>query len=508
MRENFVKYCSIVGAHLVMAPLSFFWVYGNLAEYMNSYFQFSCAPGCLDIDSEWILSLYIATTCPGILLTKLLAGKIGLKWIGVVVAILGNAGLFASAWSIQVSVAWTTLLLGVLMGVVQGTTSVVAFENVNNWAPDRAAVLMATTTSTATALSVLQNQLITFIVNPNNIKPNVNEGLKAYFSQPELLARVPLALICYAAITCGTQFVGYILLASPPKPVSYAVSNAAVVGGNTPSIMDRSKPVDQLQPVSNTELNLNNPESYGSNSNIKENSNPNKPSTFAQSNPIQLKQDTDQEMSTNTNQQFGQQVSLKPLEALKTPVFYVLYFYGIVTVYGLLLKGKYYKQFALLYIHNDRFLTLVGTLLPIVSTLIRIILGFLLDKHIITIQDTLVFSLSLNSVLCFFWYLAPQVSDVLYTFLVLGLAAAHTVYSAIIPTACLRVFGPAHFSVNYGLIYSSIFIIGILSAVVVTPMMQGLGWEWVFASCGIACLITLVFAVCVDFNAAKYDATW
>ncbi|GFS15706.1 LOW QUALITY PROTEIN: oxalate:formate antiporter [Elysia marginata] len=483
-----------------MAPLSFFWVYGNLAEYMNSYFQFSCAPGCLDIDSEWILSLYIATTCPGILLTKFLAGKIRLKWIGVVVAILGNAGLFASAWSVQVSVAWTTVFLGVMMGVVQGSTSVIAFEHVNSWAPDRAAVLMATTTSTATALSVLQNQLITIIVNPDNTKPDANEGLKAYFSQPEILARVPLALICYAAITCGCQFVGYLLLASPPKPVTCSASSTTAVKSKTPSDRDETECSAEMNPLSKAELNGHTAETYGSHNDTNGLSESNESSSFAGGNSVQLKHSTCQNMLSNTNQNSRHTSSVKPIEALKTSVFYVLYLYGIVIVYGQLLKAKYYKEFALLYIQNDRFLTLVGTLLPIMSTLIRVVLGLLLDKDIITIQDILVISLSLNSVLCFFWYLAPQVSDVLYTFLVLGLAAAQTVYAAIIPTACLRVFGPGHFSSIYGLMYTSIFIIGILSAVVVSPLMHGLGWEWVFASCGIASLVALMFTVCVDFD--------
>ena len=89
-----------------MAPLSYLWMYGNLSEYMESYFRLTCSPDCMDGDSQWILSLSIAMVCPGILVTKPLVDRIGLKWTGILSAALFNAApMFGSAWTVNVSVA-------------------------------------------------------------------------------------------------------------------------------------------------------------------------------------------------------------------------------------------------------------------------------------------------------------------------------------------------------------------------------------------------------------------
>ncbi|RUS81575.1 hypothetical protein EGW08_010676, partial [Elysia chlorotica] len=359
------KYFSIIGAHFAMAPLSFLWVYGNLSAYMESYFRFGCSSGCMDGDSEWLLSLFLALGCPGILLTKLLVDRIGLKWTGILGAAVLNAALLGSAWTVPVSVAWTTVLLGVLLGLAQGLTLTVLFQVVSAWAPDRAALYMSTTTGAATALSILENQLVTAIVNPENLKPDA--------------------------------FIG-----------------------------------------------------------------------------------------TETDHQ---QVSLAPSEVLRAPVFYAILMYGIGTLYSLVLKANYYKQFALLYIHDDRYLTLVGTLIPIFASVSRIAFGAFLNKRIVSIKGAIIFSLSVNCVLCSFWYFIPQINAILYLVFVLCLAVSQSLYYVITPAACVYVFGPAHFPTNYGLVLSSLAIVGLLSPVVIPRLMYGLGWQWLFASSASFCAV-------------------
>ncbi|KAK3751122.1 hypothetical protein RRG08_039127 [Elysia crispata] len=183
---------------------------------MESYFRSACIPNCSGGDREWTLSLYLAMTCPGIHLTKLLADHIGLKWTAVVGAVLINIGLFGSAWTVQISQGWTTFHLGVVLGLAQGLTVTVCFQFISAWAPDKAVILMATTTASSTALSVLQNQVITAIVNPDNIKPDIVEGFKTYFSQRTVLDKVPTALVAYAAMALCLQVIGVLLMATPP----------------------------------------------------------------------------------------------------------------------------------------------------------------------------------------------------------------------------------------------------------------------------------------------------
>ncbi|GFN91625.1 oxalate:formate antiporter [Plakobranchus ocellatus] len=214
--EKCVKYCSIFGAHLVMAPVSFLWIFGNLSAYMDSYFRFSCYPKCADCDTQWLLALYIAGGCPGGLLTKVLVKRLGLKWTGVFAMIICCLSTLGSAWVLQYSVAWTVILYSVFFGQAVGMNFSVSYQLVGGWAPENFALFTATVTGFPTTLSIIQNQLITAYVNPDNLKADAYVGHRTYFSQPEILHRVPMTVIMYGAMTFVIQMIGYILITNPP----------------------------------------------------------------------------------------------------------------------------------------------------------------------------------------------------------------------------------------------------------------------------------------------------
>ncbi|RUS80970.1 hypothetical protein EGW08_011245, partial [Elysia chlorotica] len=359
--EKFTKYCSLIGAHFIMAPLSFLWNYGNLSAYMDSYFQLYCAPDCVDFDSQWIINTYLACACPGVFLSWFMLKKVGLKTAGVIIMFMANLALIASAWTLQVSIVGTVMLMGVINGMGMGPTVCIGFMYINGWAGKNSGLLIGTATSAPTILSIAQNQIITAYVNPKNLKADTLIGVRAYFSQHEILTR--------------------------------------------------------------------------------------------------------------------------PLEILRTGDFYALWLFGVALGFGLILKNNYYKQFGLLYINNDMFLTLVGSLIPVFASTARIVFGACIDRNILSIQDCLAISLAANSILCAFWFFAPQVDNILYMFLILFMACAHAVVHTIVGTGVAKLFGPDHYYINYGLVYSGSFVSAILSAFVVTPLLQAVGWFWLFASC-------------------------
>ncbi|RUS72599.1 hypothetical protein EGW08_019634, partial [Elysia chlorotica] len=402
--------------HFVTAPLSFLWVYGNLSVYMESYFRFGCRSDCLTSDREWILSVYMATSCPGILLTKMLTDRLGLKWTIVAGAGLVNLCLFGSVWTVQISQACTTFLLGCVLGLANGLTQTACFQYVTAWAPDKSAILMATTTAASTTLSVVQNQVITTIVNPENVRPDVVEGSRTYFSQKNVLDKVPVAFVTYA----GVAF----------------------------SSLQATLYMDDMNSPSTTHTEL---------------------------------EPTDK--------------SLKPVEALKTPVFYALYLFVLAIYYALALKANFYKEFALLYIKNDKYLTLCGSLVPVVASIARLVVGLSISNKVTTVKTAIVFSLSGNCVLLSFWYLAPQVSPALYMVFILCLAAAQSLCYVLVPVACAEVFGRTHFSTNYGLALSSLLLLGFLAPLVISSLMQTLGWQWIFQSSSMMCAVALVLVV-------------
>ncbi|GFO06821.1 oxalate:formate antiporter-like isoform x1 [Plakobranchus ocellatus] len=484
-----------------MAPSSFLWIFGNLSAYMDSFFRFSCYPKCADCDTKWILALYVAGRFPGGLLTKILVKRLGLKWTGVVAMVICGLTMLGSAWVLQHSVAWTVVLYSVFFGQAVGINYSVSYQLVGGWAPDNFALFTATMTSFSTTLSIIQNQLITAYVNPNNLKADAHEGHRTYFSQSEILNRVPMAVIIYGAMTFVLQMVGYILISNPPEISSHGlilresdISHSKYVekGKYNSDILSSN---DKLHKLSER-VKRYGPNNEIATTNVIENCHI-VPSIINQ-NEISAKNNSERNAPTIHHNEHVPK-SWKPSEIVKTPVFYALLFFGTSILYGLVLQSNYYKQFALLYINDDKYLTLVGTLIPIVSTISRIIFGACIDKGLLSVKDVVVLSLSMHIIFCTFWFFAPQVNAVLYLILMLCLAMTQSMYYLIMPTAGLRIFGPGHFSTNYGFLLINNLIVGI-TPLFVGPLLDILGWFGLFISASITSLVSLIFVVFTDFN--------
>ncbi|GFR84700.1 oxalate:formate antiporter [Elysia marginata] len=453
---------SIIGAHFSMAPLSFMWFYGNLIAYMDSYFHFACFRRCLDADSQWILAMYVAGQVPGAFLVKTLVNRFGLKWTGMVTMVISNAAILASAWSLQASVALTAVIYALFVGPCVGICTFVALQVVCGWTPQWTGVFMATVTGFSTLLSMVQNQIITAYINPHNLKTDAMVGVSAYFSQSEILDRVPRAVVIIAAMTFVLQLVGYVLITNPPEPSQKKVKTGAMTNTEVEEVIGELVHSQPIHDLPNRALELNG-KTYGSNGEICETKSlETVPVSHADGNSLESREHRSGDVDTP--------ISWKSSEMLRSSAYYAVLFAGTALEFGLQIKANFYKQFAQLYIHNDRYLTLVGTLVPITSTLSRVVFGVLHDKGYLTLKDTLVVGLSVNSVLCAFWYIVPQVSAILYMFLVLGLAVAQGLFYVFLFCAPLRLFGPDHLSTNYALTLMCVVFASLMTPVLTNNM--------------------------------------
>ncbi|KAK3772832.1 hypothetical protein RRG08_062514 [Elysia crispata] len=475
-----------------MAPLSFVLNYGNLSAYMESYFQVYCAPDCVDGDSQWILNTYLAAGWPGIFLLWLILKKIRPKSAGIIIMFLTNLSLIASAWTLQVSIVGTAIMMGVVSGLGIDATLCIGFMYINGWASKNAGVLTGTLTSAPTILAVVQNQIITAYVNPKNLKADTVIGVRAYFSQREILERVPEIILILGFMGLGLQMFGYLLISNPPT-----------ASDHPPEAKDNE--MNGYFEKGNDNICCDNPDSNSALVNKKESTEHYDAKAIKTDNFITLTTSKNGALQTNHQTNDGDSIkssssspaykvrSYTPSEALRSGHFYALWLYSVAVGYGIILNNNYYKQFGLLYINNDVFLTLVGSLIPVFASATRIILGTCIDRNILSIQDCLVISLAANSFLCAFWFFAPQVNDILYMVLVLALACAQSMFHTIVGFGVGKLFGHEHFYINYGLVYTSAFFTAIASAVAVTSLLQALGWFWLFTSSSVLSILVLFY---------------
>ena len=487
------KYCSILGAHFAMAPLSFLWIYGNLMAYMDSFFQFACPKHCLDAESPWILAMYVAGQFPGMFLVKPLVQKLGVKWAGMVTMVISNVAVLASAWSMQVSVAWTAVIYGIIVGPCVGMCISLTLHVISGWTPEWTALYMSTVSCFPTALSVLQNQLITAYVNPENLAADAKIGRRAYFSEPEILDRVPSAVRTIAFMSFGLQLLGYILIFNPPKPSK----NTAITGAE---LAELNREAEDHEKVKSTELAGEtfdqDRKSYGSTE---------PEPTITPVRCYDLHNGNQKHRCAQRADAVKEEtvISWTPSQVLLSSAYYAILLFGVTTEYSLQIKANFYKQFAQIYIHDDNYLTLIGSIEPIVSTLFRIVFGALVDKHFLTLKEVIIVSAAVNSILSSFWYVSPAASAVSYLFIMLGLSVAHNLLYVIMFCAAIKLFGPDHLFTNFGLTTVYLPVGSFLTPTIVHPVLDTLGWFWLFTSCSVFSLLTLVFVVATSFDTQR-----
>ncbi|GFN84743.1 oxalate:formate antiporter [Plakobranchus ocellatus] len=513
-KEKLARFCSLIGAHFVMAPLSFAWNYGNLSAYMDSYFRYYCYPGCVDGDSEWILTLFISSCCPGLFVSGLVTKRLGLKLSLTLGIVLNNGAFMASAWMLQVSVIGTAVLMGFLSGISMGISMSVGFTYVNLWAGENNGFFIATATSAPTALSILENQIITKFVNHYNLKTDARVGNKAYFSQVQILEKVPQIIIILAGIHLGFGIAGLVLVSSP-QPSSFDERSSA---GCSSSSKNEDKFEDASSTAKNADLLSSNPKDLSTTSslincdegryyhsncdfkNVFENLDSVDCNAHGISSVTTRRENCIDEGITKNSHADRTPYSYKPSETIRTKSFYALWLYTGALGYGLILKNSYYKRFALLYINDDRFLTLIGSLIPVVASFARIILGSCMDKGILTLQDCMVLTVSLNSVLCSFWFFIPQLNSIGYLIFVLALASVHSTTYTMAAYGAFQLFGPDNFPQHLAMAYSGAAAAAILAAIFIPPLLQAAGWFWLFFTCGGFSMIVLIFTVTSAIN--------
>ncbi|KAK3800319.1 hypothetical protein RRG08_020294 [Elysia crispata] len=493
---KWIKCCSIIGSHFVISPLSFLWSYGNIAPYLDSYYKFYCFD-CADGSSEWVLNLFIAATLPGLLLVGRLTRLVDMKWLGLMSTLLCGVALIASAWTLNVSMLGTTVLLGGLNGIAMGIGVNLAMVCVNGWAPEKSSIFTASVTSVPPILAFIQNQIVKAYVNPHNIKPDVHEISKTFFSQPEILEKVPNVILILASIILGTQVIGTALISNPSFPTTEDETCSEDIQDYTPSA---TEPLTMRGNNANAVKDTH----YGSN---KEFENKSPLPEILGGNASDASPESISEMRTPPTIQSNGSLhkSCSTSQAVRSAVFWTNSLHLAVVTYGIVLKNGCVKLLGLLFISNDNLLTLLSSLIPLVEVAVRLAFGVLFDKNLLSLKDGLVISLSLNSVLFSFFYFAPQVNFVTYLILIVGLSVSHGLLFLLYTVITLKAFGPQNFAMVYSLGFFVNTGVVLVAGGVFTHILQSLGWFWVFFTCSAPSTAVLLATVFTDVRPHRAD---
>ncbi|KAK3782469.1 hypothetical protein RRG08_008326 [Elysia crispata] len=358
------------------------------------------------------------------------------------------------------------------MATAAGVIMNAGFAYINAWTPEKAKVYMITVVSSGPLLNVIQNQIITKFVNPLNLIPDIYRSPWVFFSQPEILHRVPKVIAVIAAVDLGPQLISLLLVSIPPA----MEKNHAIDSGTNHD--------DSLSTIDNKTA-LAKPENESLVTRATE----------------KVSLDISQHCVCRYRQEDSgtKQIQYTLQEAIKTIKFWTLWLYGASTGLCTLVITSYYKQFGLVYIRNDKHLTFLGSFMPLLSGACGMVLGVLKKKNLINVNGSLVLSLSVNSLASAFLFFAAKISEAVYMILVLLTTFAHSFIYFVLANGTVQEFGNVHFATIYSVVYSGRPILSLLSAIYLTPLLDAVGWFWVFISSAFFSFIALTFMVVSHF---------
>ncbi|KAK7448381.1 hypothetical protein BaRGS_00040109, partial [Batillaria attramentaria] len=348
---------------------------------------------------------------------------------------------FLSYFAIQDSMASLIITFGAVGGLGAGLAYGPPMPAVSKWLPRRVGLASGVLLMGFGGGAVFYNELVTFYINPGNIKPDVTTQRTSYFSQSEVLDRVPEIFLVLGGLTLCLQVIGLLLIRDPQEG-------------------------DEIEEVLGTELKPI----------VKE-------EVIPPSNDAQSVKDLDAKAVSEKSEP----EQLNPLEVLKRKDFYILWVALGLNHYGYIIKNNYYKEFGALSIDDDHLLTSIGTVSTVAVSISRLFWGFLAD--VIGIKLTIMVLLGSTCVLASFWTWTLLAGPGLYFAWVVIISWVLAGAFILFPLAALGTFGQQHYASNYGLISTVQIVVNLASPPLIRALLDSFSWFGVFVSIGVSNLL-------------------
>ncbi|KAL4220385.1 hypothetical protein ACF0H5_020788 [Mactra antiquata] len=473
----------IFGGFLIHLALGAAYTIGNFSPYIISYLRNRTDDTSVqNVDVLWLSGMGSAGNCLGLIIGGLNAYRFGDRiaiFIGSIV-FCGSTAL--NYFSVQKSyIAWITTqgLVGYLGHKLTYGTPI---QTAIRWLPNHATLAAGLIVSGTGGGSLVFNQLITEYVNPDNLSPDyIDDDGERYFTQADVLDKVPTCFVILGGVYFGLQMIGLSLISEPPPKTE---------GENKvdKSRVKKNDFINDVQLVKITEIDPGKRDDIGhynkgfetSEEKVKE------ISDFSAKTDVNKMEKIPQDNEDNITEE------LTILQAIKSSLtsrsFYIIWFTILLINIGMQFFTGLYKAYGQTFIEDDHFLALVGSIAAVFNCAGRPVWGAVMDKA--------GFRVAIRCVSCGF---AVFSGTMLLTehfpkglFLV-WICAIYFFFSGIwslMPSALAKMLGPQHMAINYGLIYTGMAVAYIIGSTVGTSLKATIGWHGLFyIAAGLAAIV-------------------
>jgi len=382
---------SLMGGFLLHLTLGTLYCFGNMNTYMTSYLR-KHVPSQASIqysDAIWIPTL--ASFGQGLFMT--LAGhleeRIGVKMTILLGSTFMTSGVFLTYFTIQHSIALTTLTYGFMFGFGTALAYAPPMGVAMRWFPKKKGLVNGIIVGGFGMGAFIFNQVQVFYLNPWNHELDKD----GYFTNEEVLQRVPSVFLLLGTIYGMMQLVAVLLISSP---------NEDDLGSN-----DKDDLVTHA--VDDEEVLMNN-------------TNPNPPESE----------------------------NLKPSQIVKTREFWILWGTFLLNTQAIGYINSMYKVFGQTFINDDHFLAVTGAFAAVFNCVGRVFWGHFCD--VFGYKLCMLIVTSAISLLYSTLYFTEFSQKATFAIWIWAIFFAFCGTFVLLPTASAMCFGSKYHSKNYGLV--------------------------------------------------------
>ena len=497
---------AIAAGFLVHLTLGTLYTVGNLLPYVVSYTRARSHPTELSAATgTWIGALNVAGQGTSMFLGGWLERKIGPRLSTLAGGWLMSVGVLLSYFTIKVSFWLLLLTYGLVFGLGVGIAYVGPLSCAMRWLPRWKGVAGGFVVAGFGLGALVFDQVQSYYINPGNLKPDKD----GFFTDKDLLDRVPFVFLVLGGIYAVMQFVGSLFIVNPPHNYSEFQSGVdahrkRVGGGKSHKKKWNFVQVDDGTVTPATQEDYpSESESSSSDELIEKETDPllvktEFHSTGSLCSNINTERSRDEGAPKRNS---ADSVSgAHPLKVVKSFNFYHLWVMFLLAGFAVNFISSLYKVFGLSFIDDDQFLAVVGSVSAILNCAGRIVWGLIADRF--GFKFSLVLQSALMTIFLSTFYATSVLGKPGFFVWVCVIFFCVGGDFSVFPTAMAVSFGPKYMSINYGLLFTSQVSSGIVAAVLFTTLQRLLDWDGtIFMVSGIS---FAGFLVSLGFFSRKY----
>ncbi|ESO86312.1 hypothetical protein LOTGIDRAFT_176016 [Lottia gigantea] len=444
---------SVAGAMLIELSLGTLYIFGNYTPYFTSYLRNDTSDeqhlsyGA----TSWVAMAGTGVACLTGPLFGLLERVLNYRALLILSCFvysnmtlsIPSGGILSTYYTVQYSLATMIVTFGICTGIGKIVAYPAALKCAMEWFPERSGLISGLVLAGYGLSSFIFNWVITLIINPNNLTPDIQVGNSKFFSQKSVLDKVPESFLILGAVLVGLQVIG-ILLISDSKQYKKKSKQDVII--NTDEDVSRYGSI-------NAEVVIDNDDDGNSDSSVNKNN------------------------TEEIGRAAPRDYAIK--EAFTSSGFYILWCMMLPFELSVAIIALCYKTYGQTFIRDDHFLAMVGSLSAIFNAGGRLFWGSLGDKlgHKLTMcLITASFSVFISTLVMMSEYGGK------YIFLI-WICLVYFSFSgifSILPVIVLKLYGAKNYLTIYNAVRSSGAVSSVGTSLLVTWLEPVSGWADIF----------------------------